>query len=370
VEVAAAAGKRLGESGGPCIANKATILSEVDRALFPMDPRPPDVEVLLTNHLAYVGNPFSRQLHRRLIALGHVLVRYTTSDGRQWVMNILGGKELDRPGNKMINFARPEEYLYGTAGFGGWSQQGGVYNRDIVGVRIERAPDGVVDALHAYYKALDMRSAIREEPASLASQALIRFSLVGGRLTNFIAGHLPPYLASFVFAETRLYVAAGNCAQWTTSGLQWVGLVRRPRLVPKAILVELFEREHRLDPANVNLVVYKEVKHAAKFYHDYEPAPSTFVHPLYLLRNILYADMDRYADAIVRVPEGSDVARVERVPPEKRLRPPAYLPALNATWVGISCAAILGFVDSATPADTVSASALAIGWLLLNWWTY
>lgn len=156
---------RLGALGGPCIANKASVLHEVDRALNPDDPRPPDVEVLLADHLAYTGNPLSRALHHNLIALGHLLVRYTTSDGKQWVMNILGGDALDR-GGRMVNFGRPEDYLYGTAAYDGWCQQGGVYNRDFVGVRIERAPEGVADALHAYYR---VRAPAARGPSARAS---------------------------------------------------------------------------------------------------------------------------------------------------------------------------------------------------------
>lgn len=360
----------FGAAGGPCIQNKSTILQDVDRAICPSDPRPPDIEVLLTNHLAYVGNPLSKAVHRHLIALGHVLVRYTTSDGEQRVMNILGGHALDEPGEQMVNFAPPSEYLYGTAGFGRWSQQGGAYNRDIVGVRIERAPDGVVDALHAYYVALQQRSRISTEPASLASKAAARFQLFGGRLTNFAANHLPQEVSHFLTRETRLYAAAGNCAQWTSAGLQWVGLVRRPRLVPKAILIELLEREHRIAPDNVHVVVYKHVRHAETFYKGYEPTLCTFVHPLYALRNRVYADMDAFADVLVRVPEGTDEAVVERQPPEARLRPPTYLPWLNGVWFGVSAAALLGFFDGPEPVQHLSAGGIAMAWLVLNYLFY
>lgn len=110
--------------------------------------------------------------------------------------------------------------------------------------------------------------------------------------------------------------------------------------------------------------------HAARFYAEYEPALSTLVHPLYLLRNVLYADMSRYADVLVTVPDGTDTARVSRVPAERRLRPPSYLPLVNGAWIAASAAAILGFFDGPEPVHTISASAAAAGWLLLNWWTY
>lgn len=118
------------------------------------------------------------------------------------------------------------------------------------------------------------------------------------------------------------------------------------------------------------MVVYKRVPHAARFYAEYEPAQSTFVHPLYFWRNYIYSRIDRFADVLVTVPEGSDTALVRRVPPSERLRPPGYLPYVNAAWIATTAAAILGFFDGPEPVRTISASACAAAWLVLNWWTY
>ncbi|KAL3908820.1 MAG: hypothetical protein SGARI_002893, partial [Bacillariaceae sp.] len=59
---------------------------------------------------------------------------------------------------------------------------------------------------------------------------------------------------------------AGNCAQWTSRGLAFAGLIRRPRLFPKAILVDILEDEYLVGsrPNNVNIVVYDIVTHAKK----------------------------------------------------------------------------------------------------------
>jgi hypothetical protein len=120
----------------------------------------------------------------------------------------------------------------------------------------------------------------------------------------------------------------------------------------------------------VHVVVYKRVPHAARYYTEYEETRCTYVHPLYFLRNAIYADMDKFADVLVAVPEGSDVAVARRVPPSDRLRPPTYLPYVNAAWVATTAAAILGCFDGPEPVRTISASACAATWLLLNWWTY
>jgi len=115
----------FGARDGECIANKAEVLEEVDATL--QLHRPPDLEVLLSDHLSAVDSRRSRWIHRLFLRFGHVAVRYTTSDGRQHVMNILGTYDAD--GSQMVNFVEPSEYLYGTAGWDSYAQQGGAYNR-------------------------------------------------------------------------------------------------------------------------------------------------------------------------------------------------------------------------------------------------
>ena len=100
----------FGRRNGGAIANKASILSDVDDALT--GGRPPDLEVLLADHLTAVDSPAAEWAHTLFLRYGHVSVRYTTSDGRQRVMNILGGVE----GADMVNMVEPSDYLYGTHG--------------------------------------------------------------------------------------------------------------------------------------------------------------------------------------------------------------------------------------------------------------
>ncbi len=96
-------------------------------------------------------------------------------------MNILGGDALHLPNAQMVNFVRPEvaldfspstldlslsvclsygvrvrqDYFYGVKDFSTACQQGGVYNRDFVTVRIERVSpvyDHVCSRLLSYVK--------------------------------------------------------------------------------------------------------------------------------------------------------------------------------------------------------------------------
>ena len=227
--------RRLLSTGVPCsfgardgtsITNKHTVLDQVDAALGLA--RPADIELLLADHLSCVDSTLQRALHGTILRYGHVAVKYTTSDGTQRVMNILG--TLDAPGaqrhpcthththsharararactrtrtrtrthalthththtltrmhtlagSRMVNFVPPSEYLYGTAGFDTFSQQGGAYNRNVVGVRIERVAPGATDAMHAYFLALDARSLVGGSSGSAdpSRRGAARFQLV------------------------------------------------------------------------------------------------------------------------------------------------------------------------------------------------
>jgi len=172
-----------------------------------------------------------------------VAFSYTLSDGTQRVMNICGV-----PGKTMVNFVEPSDYMFGTQGFEDRCEQGGIYNRGYCGLRIETLPDGVTDTLDAFYQAL----AKRETQARTVS-----FRLVGARTGNILRRFLP-----FIDRCQE----EGNCAFWTSRGLEFVGLMQRPRIFPKGIWFDLFETQSALNPSNVHVVYYKEVAHAVKAY--------------------------------------------------------------------------------------------------------
>lgn len=68
---------------------------------------------------------------------GHAALRYTLPGGESVVMNIVKNDER----GYMVNFVPAHEYLYGTSMFDHGAEQGGVYNRRVIGVRIERWDD-------------------------------------------------------------------------------------------------------------------------------------------------------------------------------------------------------------------------------------
>lgn len=406
----------FGHRDGSSITNKATILDDVDAALGLN--RPPDLEVLLSDHLTSVESSASVAMHTLLLRYGHVAVRYTTSDGTTRVMNILGALEAE--GAQMVNFVPPAEYLYGTAGWETYAQQGGAYNRDIVGVRVERCTPGATDALHAYFEALHTRSLVGSSGEAGGgrdtSVGAARFQLVEARLSA-LSNQLPPLLGSALLAAldrtrqatdflsrgARLRTTttaaeakpavpatqalgicrklaerspndvrtatwtAGNCAQWTSSGVAFAGLLRRSRLFPKAILVELLESEtsHGRE-ANCHVVVYRHVAHAPPYLPNYRFRRPAYVHPLNPVRNVVYANMHAFADVLVEVAPGTQHAVVRRPPPSSVRRPPRWMAYWRGFVLGAPSLVMVGLVDHIGPLGPASAAL----WLGLSWWLY
>ena len=131
---------------------------------------------------------------------GHIAIRYTTSDGKQHVMNIMGN--FTDPDSTLINFFEPSDYFFGTDPK--VAQQGGVYSRPFVGVRIENVAPGATDALHAYYQAVSKASEIGATthkvtgaPGS-AKRGAARFQLVEVQFSR-IARNIPAPLDTFFF---------------------------------------------------------------------------------------------------------------------------------------------------------------------------
>jgi hypothetical protein len=255
-----------------------------------------------------------------------------------------------------------------------------VYNRDFVGVRVERVSEGAIDALHAYYMALQVRSAIESMPSGMLppeetvpqmgpggrGRGAARFELTTGRLRSLLAQFGYPgtaelvqsvllgtqkrikswlhraHIFSFpdlsekvpfahfhnstwasaasdsasraaqasarastkataaaqraavgaadaakdaqkvVWREASQAVQTGNCAQWTSEGLAFAGLLPSSRTFPKSILVSLLESEMRQGRGgNVKIVVYSEIKHAQKAWPSHRFLAPAYVHPLH-----------------------------------------------------------------------------------------
>ena len=271
----------FGAKNGAELANKDSVLGDVDATLGRKGP--PALEYIFVKPLATLKlnegsgtgtNPY-----------GHAVVRYTMPDGTQKTMNIVGKK-----GRQMVNFLSPEDYFYGTSVFETGSEQGGVYNRGMVSVRVEELPAEQLLALDRYYTEL----------AGRAKSGQAAFKLLIGRVLNIVARALRLSWPEF-----------GNCALWTSKGLAAAGILEKPTPWPKHILVDLLEKYRALDPDNVHVVSYHRVAHAVQTYGKLAETHG-LIAPLHVLRNIKYWNLEKFADAVVEVPEGSMTAEVRR----------------------------------------------------------
>lgn len=130
---------------------------------------------------------------------GHAAVRYTMPDGTQKVMNIVGGD-----GKKMVTFVDPADYLFSSEK----AEQRGIFNRDIVGVRIEHvAPEKILE-MDAYFRALSDRYEKQDA----------KFNIAFGPFFNLFRDLMPRTIVDL--AER------GNCAMYTSKGLKIAGVIK------------------------------------------------------------------------------------------------------------------------------------------------
>lgn len=71
---------------------------------------------------------------------------------------------------------------------------------------------------------------------------------------------------------------------------------------------QLLESEHSKRPSNVHVVYYDQVAHATPRDPRWRHEKPAYVHPLYHVKNRLYADMREFADVVVRQDRSPHVA--------------------------------------------------------------
>jgi len=206
-------------------------------------------------------------------------------------MNIVG-KKTDIP---MVQWTTPEEYFFSTAKSNqslGALEQRGLYNRAMVGIRIENLPVENIMAMHQYFVELDAKAQRRE----------VTFHLFLGPVYN---------LFRKIFVTIPL-AERGNCARWTSKGLEKAGVVTHASIWPKSVWVNIFENCNRTaakSEDNINVVSYHRIKHA-KLSYGIDAISIGAVAPLQSLRSISYWNLDRFAAAVVEVPPGTFEAKI------------------------------------------------------------
>lgn len=259
------------------IANKATIFQEIDRSLERT--KPPAVEYLIArphSGITIFGYGFNFNWY------GHSAVIYTMPDGTRKVFNIVGGKGHD----ELVNFHTPEEYMFTRN-----SDQGGVFNRNFISVRIEDIDSENIIKMDAKF----------QEIKNMAVVGNAKFDIIFGPVFNFMRRFFP------TMAER------GNCARWTSLGLQEAGIVTRRSVWPKSIFIDILENTKRSAAKsynNINIISYKQIEHVKKDYGTNGKNPIELVSPLQTIRNLLYWNLDAYAHATIDVTYPDNIARV------------------------------------------------------------
>lgn len=308
------------EKPGTPISNKDTILSEIDQSLGYK--KPPDLEYILVRPYSRLRIPFTGY-GINYLTFGHSAVRYTLPEtGQQVVVNIEGKKE----GTNMVQFRDPTEYFYGTD-FKYTGEQLGVYNRAMVTVRVQDVQPEKIMEMHQYFLRLQQ---------------------------DFEKGHKAFYILPLHAREfaSKIYnklcsipmIQYGNCARWTSEGLQHAGIITHKSYWPKAIWINMFENYKKtqiksLD--NMSVISHRLIKHAKRKEGITDPVIS-MVAPFQTFRTISYFNPEKFAHRIIEVPPNSIEAKIIKI---EKPKPPSDLRnILNGKFmIGIS-SLLTGFV--------------------------
>ena len=143
----------------------------------------PMASMFSSNHIALESHPF--------IPLLSAAVRYTMPGTlEQKVVNISGTRR-----DNLVTFYTPEEYLFENTDTG---DQGGIWNRNIVSVRIEEAEPWQIEDMDYYFRKLYRKNHLEQTA---------KFSIIFSPIYNLVR-----WLCSFSDIAVR-----GNCAYFTSS---------------------------------------------------------------------------------------------------------------------------------------------------------
>lgn len=274
--------KDFGKVNGTPIANKDVILDEINNVLEKY--KNPSIEYLFVKPFSHIALPFGYGITYN--NYGHSAVRYTHPDGRDVVMNIQGKEH----GKLMVRYYDAKEYMFGTQSDKIGSQKG-IYNRDIVGLRIENVNTEDIQKMHDYFEQLQIDE----------QHDLKKFNIIFGPIINIVRNFfdLPEY---------------GNCAKWISEGLYRAKITTQPSIWPKSIFVNIFENYESTNVKNRNnmsVVYYKRPEHAILSYGKNAVAFEG-VAPLQPIRSFMYGNLMNYANCTVKVPKNEIYAIIER----------------------------------------------------------
>ena len=286
------------------IENKETILDELNKSLGTNSN--PSVEYLITKPYGLIRLPFGLG-SVNYNWYGHSALRYTTPEGKDIVVNV----EAKEKGKNFIQFYDAKEYLFGTK-----SAQKGIYQRDIVGLRIENVSPLDIKVMHKYILEL--------ESNNNNSNDKVRFNIILGPILNFFGNFMnnfPEY---------------GNCARWTSSMLFRAGLTTNYFVWPKTLFINIFENYYKTNVkelTNMNVVYYERAENVSKPFYGVKDRPVWFeksVAPFQSLRNYFYGDLKHFAKSTVIVNSEKNMAEIKINSEEQIYKPNKLRNVLNS----------------------------------------
>jgi hypothetical protein len=274
------------------IVNRDTVMKELDDRLN--GGSPPAVEYLFVedavNTKSVAGcSPFG---------FGHACVRYTLPSrngqpARQKLVNIERGVEGSHQPKLIHVFDDPSDYIFG--GTGDHAGKGGIFSRNMCGVRVEKLDDDQILAMDYYFKSMN----------AAHKAGIAKFKLSGGNFLRIFRFFRP------MSSKAQL---TGNCAVWTSRGLATAGIISRTHTFPKQILIDVLETgmknerqrkeadaaagKQTSDDSNLHVVYYeqtergKRARKSIKFVHS-------LASPLQCVMSWSYWNVEAFADVTV-----------------------------------------------------------------------
>jgi hypothetical protein len=302
--------EKFGELNGQSIDNIDTIMSQIALSLD-TDPKvAPDIEYIVTYPIGYITLPFGLGAISHN-TYGHSVLMYRQPNGQHIVVNI----EAKETGKPFIRFYEPKNYIFGTNEKTCGAQRG-IYNRNIVGIRIYGVKDEDILEMHNY-----IHNLIEEEHKS------IKFNIVLGPILNKIKE---------VFPSMPEY---GNCSKWTSAMLQKAKVIDGTYVWPRTLFINIFELSAKKG-LKTDVVFYEQPTHVQNLSVGVKAKPIWFesIAPFQLSRNWFYSDVKQFAKAIVTIPANTTTAIVKIN--ENHLKPSSVRNIVNNKYF-ITCNVVL-----------------------------
>jgi len=318
--------QKFGLMNGQPISNKDTILQEINEKLGKNLDSHPSVSYILTRPFGLLTLPFGLG-SINYNTFGHSALPYRSpDDGKDIVVNV----EAKEHGKRFIQIYDAKEYFYGTDPEKCGAQKG-IYQRDMVELRVEDVDPEQIARMHSYIQELITHN---EEAVRTAEEMKLSYQNYGQYRFNLFFGPLLNMLR-IVFPTFPEY---GNCARWTSSMLLKAGLTTNYFVWPSTVFINMFENYSRLNIkslSNMHVVYYEQPSHVQTLAYGVRARPIWFdkhIAPLQTFRNWFYGDLKHFANVIVKVPERSTTAVVQVVEEEKVHKPNEWRNVLNSKY--------------------------------------